>query len=89
MEVEKAGADVFRVTGRVDDPSRARRAAGASIRSRLPVDCTFELRYVPQAETADEEEREIAEDDLTTAFYRMARSISWSCCASSSSSRCR
>ena len=36
----------------------------------LPVDSAFELRYVPQAEdAAAEAEREITEDDLTTAFY--------------------
>ena len=36
----------------------------------LPVDAAFELRYVPQAEdAAAEAEREITEDDLTTAFY--------------------
>jgi uncharacterized protein len=36
----------------------------------VPVDTTFELRYVPQAENIGEGEREIAEDDLTTAYYR-------------------
>ena len=36
----------------------------------MPVDAAFDLRYVPQAENAGEGEREIAEDDLTTAFYR-------------------
>jgi len=33
------------------------------------VDAAFELRYVPQAEQAEENERALAEDDLTTAFY--------------------
>ena len=36
----------------------------------VPVDAAFELRYVPHAEDAGEDEREIDEDDLTTAFYR-------------------
>jgi uncharacterized protein len=34
-----------------------------------PVDAAFDLRYLPQARNAGEGEREIAEDDLTTAFY--------------------
>ena len=35
----------------------------------MPVDQTFDLRYHPHAENAGEGEREIEEDDLTTAFY--------------------
>jgi uncharacterized protein len=34
-----------------------------------PVDAAFDLRYVPQAQNAGDGEREIADDDLTTAFY--------------------
>jgi len=34
-----------------------------------PVDATFDLRYQPHAENSGEGEREIEEDDLTTAFY--------------------
>jgi uncharacterized protein len=34
-----------------------------------PVDAQFDLRYQPHAENIGEGEREIAEDDLTTAFY--------------------
>lgn len=37
---------------------------------RWPVDSHFDLRYQPQAQNAGEGEREIAEDDLTTAFYQ-------------------
>jgi uncharacterized protein len=36
----------------------------------VPVDSAFELRYVPAAANEGEQEREVAEDDLTTAFYR-------------------
>jgi uncharacterized protein len=36
---------------------------------RLPVDSQFELRYQPHAQNTGEGEREIEEDDLTTAFY--------------------
>ena len=35
----------------------------------LPVDATFDLRYQPHAANTGEGEREIEEDDLTTAFY--------------------
>jgi len=34
-----------------------------------PVDSSFDLRYQPHARNAGEGEREIEEDDLTTAFY--------------------
>jgi uncharacterized protein len=34
-----------------------------------PVDAHFDLRYQPHTENTGEGEREIAEDDLTTAFY--------------------
>ena len=34
-----------------------------------PVDALFDLRYQPHAEHTGEGEHEIAEDDLTTAFY--------------------
>jgi uncharacterized protein len=34
-----------------------------------PVDARFDLRYQPQAANTGEGEREIREDDLTTAFY--------------------
>jgi uncharacterized protein len=69
MDVEKADGDAFRVTGTVRttlelDCSRCLEPFA------VPVDATFELRYVPQAENTGEGEREIAEDDLTTAYYR-------------------
>jgi len=35
----------------------------------IPVNAPFDLRYQPHAENAGEGEREIEEDDLTTAFY--------------------
>ena len=34
-----------------------------------PVDSSFDLRYQPHARNSGEGEREIEEDDLTTAFY--------------------
>jgi uncharacterized protein len=35
----------------------------------VPVDTEFDLRYQPHTVNAEEGEREIEEDDLTTAFY--------------------
>lgn len=35
----------------------------------LPVDSAFDLRYLPRVDNTGEGEREIEEDDLTTAFY--------------------
>jgi uncharacterized protein len=69
VDVEKAGAGAFRVTGRAHtrlelDCSRCVDPC------ELPVDVTFELRYVPQEQNAGDDDREIAEDDLTTAYYR-------------------
>lgn len=37
---------------------------------RWPVDSHFDLRYQPHAHNAGEGEREVEEDDLTTAFYQ-------------------
>jgi uncharacterized protein len=36
---------------------------------RMPVATDFDLRYVPRTENVGEGEREVEEDDLTTAFY--------------------
>ena len=70
MDVEKADGDAFRVTGRIS--ARLELECSRCLENvEAPVDASFELRYVPQAENrADEPEREIGEDDLTTAFYR-------------------
>jgi uncharacterized protein len=35
----------------------------------LPIDSSFDLRYQPHAHNTGEGEKEIEEDDLTTAFY--------------------
>ena len=35
----------------------------------LPIVAEFDLRYVPRMENAGEGEKEVEEDDLTTAFY--------------------
>jgi uncharacterized protein len=69
MEVQKAGGDTYDVKGHLQtalelDCSRCLEPF------LVPVDATFELRYVPQAENTGEPEREIQEEDLTTAFHR-------------------
>ena len=69
MDIERAGAGVFRVTGRAI--TRLELDCGRCLDAfEVPVDARFELRYVPQPESAAEGEREIGEDDLTTSFYR-------------------
>lgn len=69
IDIEKAGGDAFRVTGRARttlelDCSRCVEPF------QLPVEGLFELRYVPEEQNEGDGEREITEDDLTTAFYR-------------------
>jgi uncharacterized protein len=69
LDVHKLGGGAFGVAGRV-------RAQLEVVCSRclepfeVPVDAAFDLRYVPQSENLGEGEREIGDDDLTTAFYR-------------------
>jgi uncharacterized protein len=69
MDVHKDGV-AYRVTGRVE--TRMRLACGRCLEPfEIPVDSPFELRYVPEAPaSADGAEREVDEDDLTTAFYK-------------------
>jgi uncharacterized protein len=69
MDVEKAGGDAFRVTGRATTTLQLE--CGRCLEPfEIPVDAAFELRYVPAIDNAGDAEREISEDDLTTAFYR-------------------
>ena len=69
MDVEKAEPGVFRVQGRAT--TRLMLECGRCLdEMEVPVDARFELRYVPQQQNRGEDEREVAEDDLTTAFYR-------------------
>ena len=69
MDVERSGKDAFRVTGRAT--TRLELDCGRCLEPfEIPVDAKFELRYIPATENTGEEEREIEEDDLTTAFYR-------------------
>ncbi len=69
MTVETAGGDAFRVVGRAQ--TRLELECGRCLEPfEMPFDAAFDLHYVPQEQNAGEGEREIAEDDLTTAFYR-------------------
>ena len=69
MDLHKDG-EAYRVTGRV--ATRLQLECGRCLEPfEIAVDNPFELRYVPHVEAAVEgEEREVAEDDLTTAFYK-------------------
>jgi uncharacterized protein len=71
MDVEKSGADTFRVTGTAKT-SLELTCSRCLEPFEIPVEASFELRYVPQSANAGEGEREIEEDDLTTAYYREA-----------------
>jgi uncharacterized protein len=37
---------------------------------RLPLDAAFEMRYLPSSEASTEPEREMADEDLETSYYR-------------------
>ena len=69
MDVHKDG-DAYRAVGRVQ--TRLQLECGRCLESfEIPVDSPFELRYVPEpAATADGDEREVTEDDLTTSYYK-------------------
>lgn len=69
MEVQKAGRDTYQATGRAT--TRLEMACSRCLEPfEMPVDAAFNLRYVPLAENTGEGEREVAEEDLATAYYR-------------------
>ena len=68
LDVHRQG-DGFRATGRVEGTLRLE--CGRCLDPfDVPIDATFELQYVPVVENAGEREREVGDDDLTTAYYR-------------------
>jgi uncharacterized protein len=69
MDVEKKAGVSYRVAGTVKTTLELQ--CGRCLEAfPLRVDAPFDLRYVPQEDdAAAEAEREITEDDLTTAFY--------------------
>lgn len=69
MDVARADADAFTVTGRAT--TRLELNCSRCVEPfDIPIDASFELRYVPQSENTGDGEHEIAEDDLVTAYYR-------------------
>ena len=69
MDVERVGADVYRASGRAT--GRLQVECSRCVEPfDVPVDAAFDLQYVPLAANTGDGEREIGEDDLTTAYYR-------------------
>ena len=69
MIVEKAGGDTFRVVGTIG--TTLEMACSRCLEPfEVPVQAKFDLRYLPQLLNAGEGEREIEEEDLTTAYHR-------------------
>jgi DUF177 domain-containing protein len=69
LDVEKAGKGIFRVIGHA--LTTLELECGRCVEPfEMPVDARWELRYVPATEASSEPDREITDDDLTTAFYR-------------------
>ena len=69
MDVAKSGPDTFRVTGRASTKLELVCSRCAEP-FEMPFLADFELRYVPFVENTGEGEREIGDEDLTTAFHR-------------------
>lgn len=68
MDVRK-DREAYRVTGRIE--TRLQLECGRCLEPfEIPVASGFELRYVPAAGNTGEDDREVAEDDLTTAYYK-------------------
>ncbi len=69
IDVEQKGNSAYRALGTVRTTLELDCGRCLDVFS-LPVESSFDLRYVPQEkDAAAEAEREIAEDDLATAFY--------------------
>jgi len=69
LDVHPLGGGAFGVAGRMK--ARLQVVCSRCLDPfEVPVDASFDLRYVPHADDAGEVEREIGEDDLTTAHYR-------------------
>jgi uncharacterized protein len=69
LDIRKAGADLFDVSGRVRTKLELECSRCLEL-FEIPVDAEFNLRYVPHAQNAGEGEREVDEDDLATAYFR-------------------
>ena len=69
LDIQKLGKDAFAVSGRVTTRLEVECSRCAEP-VEIPVDATFDLRYVPHEQNVGEGELEVGDDDLTTAFYR-------------------
>ena len=68
MDVHK-DREAYRVAGRIE--TRLQLECGRCLELfEIPVESGFELRYVPASGNTGDGEREVAEDDLTTAYYK-------------------
>jgi len=68
FDVDRQEAGRFRVAGRTT--GKLELTCSRCLEPfTLPVVADFDLRYVPRAENAGEGEKEVEEDDLSTAFY--------------------
>jgi uncharacterized protein len=69
LDVVKAGKGIFRVIGNATTTLELE--CGRCVEPfAMPVDAHWDLRYLPASAVAAEPDREITDDDLTTAFYR-------------------
>jgi uncharacterized protein len=69
LDVQKLGSDAFGVSGRA--VTRLEMNCGRCLEPfEVPVDAPFDLRYVPLTDNRGEGEREVAEEDLATAYFR-------------------
>ena len=69
LDVQRLGQDAYGLSGRAT--TRLEVDCSRCIEPfEVPVDAVFDLRYAPQSENAGDGEMEVADDDLTTAYYR-------------------
>jgi uncharacterized protein len=68
FDVDRQEPGRFRVAGRVTGEVELE-CSRCLEPFRMPLGSDFDLRYVPRTENVGEGEREVEEDDLTTAFY--------------------
>jgi uncharacterized protein len=69
IDVQHVRADTFRVSGRA--VTRLELSCSRCIEPfEVPVEAEFDLQYLPQTENQGEDERELTDEDLGTAFYR-------------------
>lgn len=69
MDVQRIGEGVFGVAGTVS--TRLAVECSRCIEPfEVPLDATFDLRYVPETDDAAGAEREVGDDELETTFHR-------------------